>query len=464
MPLGQILIIDDESKLRNLYKRIISLEGFIVYEASDLRSANRIMQREMIDVILCDVHLPDGSGVEFIKRLKTEYSGVELILITAFGNVSEGIQAMKNGAFDYLTKGDDNDKIIPLINKAFEKVCLQKRLNKLEKEVKVAFSFQNIIGKSSLIEETISLAKKIAPSNTSVLLLGETGTGKELFARAIHTNSGRATKPFVAINCSAFSKDLLESELFGYKAGAFTGAIKDKTGLMEEANGGTLFLDEVGEMDFDIQAKFLRVLEVSEFIKLGDTKTSSVDIRLISAANKNLYEEVQAGRFREDLFYRINVFTLRLPSLIERKSDIPLLAKYYMDIYAKKLNKNINEMNKEFIDKLKHHIWPGNIRELKNVIERAVIMSDSPILTELQLPVDIHPAKTNINSSIENYSTLDLESIEKKHIQRVLNLTKGNKVEAARLLKIGVATLYRKIENYDLSLINISNDLKNPHI
>lgn len=453
MSVGQVLIIDDENRLRTLLKRIISLEGYTVHEAADLRSANRVMQREQIDIILCDVHLPDGSGVEFIKRFKSEFPYVELILITAYGNISEGIQAMKNGAFDYLTKGDDNDKIIPLINKAIEKVQLQKRLTKLEKEVKVVFGFDNIIGKSPLIQETISLAKKIADTNVSVLILGETGTGKELFARAIHTGSSRADKPFVAINCSAFSKELLESELFGYKAGAFTGAVRDKIGLMEEANGGTLFLDEIGEMDFDIQAKLLRVLEVNEFIKLGDTKFSHVDIRLISATNKNLLDEVHAGNFREDLFYRINVFTLNLPSLLERRNDIPLLAKYYIDIYAKKMNKKVTEMNHDLIEKLKQHTWPGNIRELKNVIERAVIMAEGNTLTEEHLPTDVYINRNKTN--VLGNSTMDLSSIEKFHIQRILNLTKGNKVEAARLLKIGVATLYRKIETYGLNLNSI---------
>ena len=461
MSLGQILIIDDEHRLRTLLKRIISLEGFTVHEAGDLRSANRVLQREQIDVILCDVHLPDGSGVEFIKRSKSEFPHIELILITAYGNIGEGIQAMKNGAFDYITKGDDNDKIIPLINKANEKVNLQKRLNKLEKEVKGVFGFDNIIGKSPLIQETISLAKKISPTNVSILLLGETGTGKELFARAIHTASHRADKPFVAINCSAFSKDLLESELFGYKAGAFTGAVRDKVGLMEEANEGTLFLDEVGEMDFEIQAKLLRVLEVHEFIKLGDTKFSSVDVRLVCATNKNLYDEVQAGRFREDLFYRINVFTIRLPSLLERKGDISLLAKYYVDIYAKKLNKNVKELSTDLIEKLKQHNWPGNIRELKNVIERAVIMSDGPVLTEQHLPSDIYITK---NKNIQPGNTaLDLETVEKNHIKYVLGLTKGNKVEAAKILKIGIATLYRKVDQYSMNSLHNNGEANEIH-
>ena len=421
----------------------------IVFEANDLRTAKKILQREEIDIILCDVRLPDGSGVNFIHQTKLEYSHIELILFTAYGNIADGVQAMKHGAFDYLIKGDDNDKILPILSKALEKVQLQKRVFKLEKDIKVIFGFENIIGKSSIIKETILIAKKIAPSDISVLLLGETGTGKELFARAIHSGSKRVHKPFVAINCSAFSKELLESELFGHKAGAFTGAIREKYGLQEEAHEGTLFLDEIGEMDIELQAKLLRVLEVNEFFKVGDSKTSRVDIRIISATNKDLYQEVQAGRFREDLYYRLNVFNIKLPSLTERKVDIPVLAKYFIDIYSKKMNKHITEMSSSFADKLNSHLWRGNIRELKNVIERAVIMCDEPFLTQEHLPNDFqnmvlqhcHPVK----------SAFDLETVEKQHIQKVLHFTRGNKMEAARLLKIGVATLYRKLETYGLS-------------
>lgn len=442
-----ILIVDDEQKLRSLFKRVISLEGYRVSEAQDLQSARKILQKEKIDIVLCDVRLPDGNGVDFIKFLSYEYPLIEIILFTAYGGILDGIQAMKNGAFDYLIKGDDNDKLIPLLNKAVEKIQLQNKLINPGKEVKVVFGFDNIIGKSPLIKKTVALAKKVAGSDVSVLLLGETGTGKELFARAIHSASQRASNAFVAVNCSAFSKGLLESELFGHKAGAFTGAFKDKTGLLEEANGGTLFLDEIGEMDIEIQAKLLRVLEVSEFIKVGDTKSSTVNIRIISATNKNLFEEVLAGRFREDLFYRLNVFSMQIPSLIERKNDIPILAKYYMDIFSKKMNKNIREMSNGFVQKLLEHIWRGNIRELKNVIERAVIMCDDALLSEKFLPPEFLMIK---EPGDLNETPYDLRTVEKKHILKILSATGGNKYEAARLLKIGIATLYRKMDSYGL--------------
>lgn len=442
---GKILIIDDEEKLRNLLGRLIKLEGYSVIESGNLKSGMKAIEKEEPDVILCDVKLPDGNGVDFIKDAKTKFPLTEIILLTAYGNISDGIQSMKNGAFDYLAKGDDNDKIIPLLSKAFEKVFLKKRVQQLEKEVGKKYSFESITGKSKAIQAAISLAKKVAPTDANVLLLGETGTGKEVFAQAIHNEGSRKNKPFVALNCSAFSNELLESELFGHKEGAFTGAIKDKKGLIEEANGGTLFLDEIGEMHLDLQSKLLRVLETSEFIKVGDTKSIKVNVRIIAATNKNLEEEIKKGKFREDLFYRLNVFTILLPPLRDRKEDIPELANFYLSFFAGKTNKRFIGINSEAIKILQHQNWKGNIRELKNTIERAVILEDGESLTESSLPSDMQlKLENNFSSSFE------LAEIEKQHILKVLSHTKGNKAEASRLLNIGLTTLYRKIEEYKL--------------
>jgi transcriptional regulator with PAS, ATPase and Fis domain len=292
------------------------------------------------------------------------------------------------------------------------------------------------------------MARKVAPTDATVLLLGETGTGKEVFAQAIHHGSKRANKPFMALNCSAFGKELLESELFGHKAGAFTGASKDKRGLIEEANQGTLFLDEIGEMHIDLQAKLLRVLETSEFIKVGDTKSSRVDVRIIAATNRDLQQEVSEGGFREDLYYRLNVFTISLPSLRDRKKDIPAIAEYYLRFFNRKSNRRIDGMSKDFLDHLQQHEWKGNIRELKNIIERAVILSEGPQLTVDNLPAELQGTTLPMVGPL---SAFDLASVEKLHIQRVLNHTRGNKTEAARLLNIGLTTLYRKIEEYKLS-------------
>jgi two-component system NtrC family response regulator len=427
--------------------RIIRLEGYDVLEAATCKAALKKLEQNEVDIVLCDVKLPDGNGVELIKEIKSIYARVEIILLTAYGNIPDGVQAMKNGAFDYLTKGNDNDKIIPLINRALEKVQLQKRIEKLELQVGKKYAFESILGSSPLIKEAIDFAKKVAPTNASVLLLGETGTGKEVFAQAIHTGSLRAGNPFMALNCSAFGKELLESEIFGHKAGAFTGALKDKKGLIEEAHTGTLFLDEIGEMHIDLQAKLLRVLESSEFIKVGDTKPTKVDVRIIAATNRDLQEEVKTGRFREDLFYRINVFTITLPALRERKKDIPELAASFIKIYAQKSNKRIDGMSRDFSNHLQNHQWKGNIRELKNVIERAVILTESSQLTTDTLPTEL---QINDNSQQSGMSAFELSSVEKLHIQRVLNHTKGNKTEAARLLNIGLTTLYRKIEEYKI--------------
>jgi len=448
MSTGIVLIIDDEEKLRTLLARIIRLEGYTVVEAENLRQGGKILEKEAIDVLLCDVKLPDGNGVDFVQDLKARFPSLETILLTAYGNIADGVRAMKNGAFDYITKGDDNDKIIPLLSRAMEKVQLQKRVRQLEQQVGKRYTFDGVLGESPAITDAINMAKKVAPSEANVLLLGETGTGKEVFAQAIHNGSKRTGKPFVALNCSAFGKELLESELFGHRAGAFTGAAKDKKGLIEEANTGTLFLDEIGEMHIDLQAKVLRVLETYEFIKVGDTRPTKVDVRIIAATNRDLQQEATEGKFREDLYYRLNVFTISLPPLRDRKKDIPLIATYFLKMFAAKGTKRIDAMSKDFLAHLQQHDWKGNIRELKNIIERATILSDGPELTVNDLPTDLKYSSPRPNGPL---SAFDLASVEKLHIQRVLNHTKGNKTEAARLLNIGLTTLYRKIDEYHIS-------------
>ncbi len=445
----KLLIIDDEEKLRLLLARIVSLEGYTVLQAGNAQQALKLLEKEEPEVILCDVKLPDANGVELIQQIKQKLPVSETILLTAYGNIADGVQAIKNGAFDYITKGDDNDKIIPLVARAFEKVQLQKRIHQLEQQVGKQYSFESILGKSNTILQSIALAQKVSTTDANVLLMGETGTGKEVFAQAIHYNSKRNKQNFVAINCSAFSKDLLESEIFGHRAGAFTGAVKDKKGLIEEADKGSLFLDEIGEMPVELQAKLLRVLEAREFIKVGDTKTISVDVRIIAATNRNLEEEVTQGRFREDLYYRLNVFTIELPSLNNRKEDIALFVDFYTKNFAAKLGKVIKGIDKEALKKLEQHNWKGNVRELKNIIERACILTESEQLTVDSLPVDFQlPALASSNSQLSAFS---LASVEKLHIQRVLNHTHGNKTETARLLDIGLTTLYRKIEEYKLA-------------
>jgi len=449
--MNKILIIDDEEKLRTLLSRIISLEGFEVFQSSDLKNGKKRLETTDIDVVISDVKLPDGSGVEFSKTIKEKYPSTEVILLTAYGNIPDGVQAIKNGAFDYITKGDDNNKIIPLVYKAVEKVTLNKRLLQLEKQLDDKQSFENIIGKSKLIESAINSAKKVAVTDATVLLTGETGTGKEVFAQAIHNASNRSKQNFVAVNCSAFSKELLENELFGHKAGAFTGAMKDSKGIFEEANNGTVFLDEIGEMPLDLQAKLLRVLESGEFLKVGDSKPTKVNVRIIAATNRDLQKEIDNGNFREDLYYRINIFNIVLPSLRDRTSDIEDLAYSFLKKYTSKIGKKISSISTDYLNILKQHSWKGNIRELRNVIERSVILEDSLGLTVNSLPFDLQQIPTAQTTSDKLFSAFSMASAEKIHIQKILNYTKGNKAEAARLLEIGIATLYRKIEEYKIS-------------
>lgn len=439
-----ILVIDDEQKLASLIARILELEGFQVFKAFTAKEGLKVLMLEEIHVVISDVKLPDINGVELVKLIKEKKPFVEVISLTAYGTIADGIQAIKNGGFDYITKGDDNEKIIPLVYKAIEKAQLQLRLFNLEARITGKYSFDHILGHSKAIQEAINTAKKVAPTDTTVLLLGETGTGKEVFAESIHYESGRRMQSFVAVNCSSFPAELLESELFGYKAGSFTGAVKDKKGLFEEANNGTIFLDEVGEMSLELQAKLLRVLESRSFIKIGDTQTTKVNIRILAATNRDLQKEAEAGNFRLDLFYRLSVFTIKLPSLNERKQDIELIAKHYLKQFADKVNKRVERMSDEFIQELTHHHWKGNVRELKNVIERVVILAEKGVIGADLLPVEFRTAHIQSNA-------LDLESIEQQHIYKVLNYTHGNKTEAARLLNIGLTTLYRKLDQYKLS-------------
>lgn len=448
-----LLIIDDEEKIRTLLSKILVLEGYEVLKAMDLQSASKILSKEnqKIDVILCDVKLPDGSGIDFTQRIKSQFPQIEIILLTAYGSIPDGVQAMKNGAFDYLVKGDDNEKIIPLVAKAVQKVKSTPQnssASTLTSATNHLFTFETIIGENQDFLKIKSMAEKVAKTDTTVLILGETGTGKELFAQAIHSASARKEKPFMAINCSAFGKDILESELFGHRAGAFTGAIKDKKGLFEEANQGTVFLDEVGEMNLELQAKLLRVLETQRFIKVGDTKTTQINVRIIAATNRNLLEDAQKNYFRQDLYYRLSVFTIQLPALRERKSDILLLASHFKAIFAHKMQKNKVSFSPSAIQKLQNYTWQGNIRELRNVIERSMILVESENTIEAE---DIWLDKMNEqNLDSEDDMVFELKEIEKKHIQKILHYTQNNKTETARLLGIGLTTLYRKLEEFKM--------------
>ena len=444
----RILVIDDEEKLRRLLARTLSLEGYQVLSAATVKSALAVLEEHPVQVVVSDVKLPDGSGVALTQTIKERYPATEVVVLTAYGTIADGVQAIRNGAFGYLVKGDDHDKIIPMVSQAADKAKLQFKVLELEEKIAQKHSFDRVIGSSPAIQQTLALARKVAATDTSVLLTGETGTGKEVFAQAIHYAGPRKHRRFVAVNCSAFGHELLESEMFGHKAGSFTGAVKDKRGLLEEADEGTIFLDEVGEMNLDLQAKLLRVLEEGTFIKVGETQETRVNVRVIAATNRNLEQASEAGIFRLDLFYRLAVFQVKLPSLNERLEDIPALASYFVDTLSVRVGKKVRSMHPAFSKALQQHFWKGNIRELRNVIERCIILTDTDQLTPDLLPPDFEQAPLSAQPPLPH--SLDLSHVERNHIQRVLEHTEGNKTKTAELLGIGLTTLYRKIHEYGL--------------
>jgi DNA-binding NtrC family response regulator len=469
-----ILIVEDEENLRGLLSKILSLEGHQVYEAGDVASGKEILRQERIMLVLTDVMLPDSNGIEFTKYVRNEYPLAEVIVLTAFGNVKDGVRAMKLGAFDYLTKGDGDDRLPIVVRKAMEKALLNHQVNEMEFRLDAKSSFGKIIGKSRAVHQTIELAKKVAVTDTTVLLLGETGTGKELLSEAIHLASRRRKGPFIPINCAAIPKDLQESELFGHKKGAFTGAVTDKKGYFEVADRGTILLDELGEMSPELQAKLLRVLETKTFNRVGDTQPIPVDIRVIAATNRNLVTEDNES-FRRDLYYRLSAFTIDLPPLRDRKDDIDLLVMHLIKENVERTHKVIERIDPDFMAQLKKYDWPGNVRELKNVVERAVILADRNELTVDTLPREIlngravpqlpeavlakatfaaaGPLNLPLTADIPltDEGTVDLKSVEQDHILRVLGMVNGNKSEAAKRLDIGLATLYRKLKEYKIS-------------
>ena len=443
--MNKILIIDDEPTIRMLLSRLLELEGYEVLKAKDRATALYTLKKQEVQVVLCDVFLPDGNGVDMVQELQQLVPAAKIVLLTAHGNIPDGVQAIKNGAFDYIVKGDDNRKIIPIVSRAMEVIASEQKKKSSTAPTPQLHTLETVVGKSAAISDIIRQARKVAATDVAVLINGETGTGKEVFAQAIHSASHRSNEAFLALNCSAFSRELLESELFGYKAGAFTGAVKDKKGLLEEANHGTIFLDEIGEMALELQSKLLRVLETGEFVKVGDTKSTCVDVRILSATNRNLKDEIANGRFREDLYFRLSVFRIELPPLRQRKEDILLLAQHFAERFSRQIGCPVPVLSPETKKLFLSYPWPGNVREMMNAIEHALIVCDGEI-TNRDLPIDMLSSDTASSTD----ESLDLKSVERNHIIRVLHHTNGNKTETARLLKIGLTTLYRKIEEYGI--------------
>jgi len=444
----RVLIVDDEFQLLEAFKKKLSKEGMEVFTASNGQEAMSIITEETLDIGLFDIKLPDTDGVDLLGRLRETQPTAEVIMLTGYASVDTAIRSMKLGAYDYLTKPVKLSELHTVILKAYEKKQLKEKTIVLEEQLQRIEVHDKLVGDSkeiNIVKKAISL---VGNSNVPVLILGETGTGKELVARAIHAQSSRAGSPFRIINASNLQESILESELFGYKKGAFTGAQTDKVGLLQIATRGTFFVDEVADMGMPIQSKLLRVLETGAFRKLGDTKEITVDVRFIFATNKVIEEEVKANRFRKDLFYRLNTFVIQVPPLRDRKDDIPILTKYFLEKHARKGSRKA--VSKQAMNLLVAYHWPGNVRELANVIERAILISANRseiISDDLPQTIALPSFATVERKRALSQDTLRLDSMEKEHIEKVLEFADGNKSKAARLLGISRKKLYQKIES-----------------
>jgi DNA-binding NtrC family response regulator len=444
----RVLIVDDEYQLLEAFKKKLSKEGMEVFTASNGQEAIAILKQETLDIGLFDIKLPDTDGVELLEKLREIQPTAEVIMLTGYASVDTAIRSMKLGAYDYLTKPVKLSELHTVILKAYEKKQLKDKTIVLEEQLQRVEVHDKFIGESKEINAVKKAISLVGNSNVPVLILGETGTGKELVARAIHAQSSRAANPFVIINASNLQESILESELFGYKKGAFTGAQTDKVGLLQIANTGTFFVDEVADMGMPIQSKLLRVLETGAFRKLGDTKEITVDVRFIFATNKIIEEEVKANRFRKDLFYRLNTFVIQVPPLRDRKDDISILTKYFLEKHARKGNRKA--VSRQALNLLVTYHWPGNVRELANVIERAILISadrSEIIPDDLPQAIVLPSFATEERKRSLSQDTLRLDSMEKEHIEKVLEFAGGNKSKAARLLGISRKKLYQKIES-----------------
>jgi two-component system response regulator AtoC len=452
----RVLIVDDEKNMRHMLQVMLKKAGYNAETVADGVEGLDLMEKNDFDFILCDLRMPNMDGMTFLKKSRETYPEQTFIMMSAYGTIDTALDAMKIGAYDYISKPFKQDEVLLTLKKAEERERLKRENIKLQdkiKKIEQKYSFGNIVARSEAMAQVFDLVEKVADHKTTVLITGESGTGKELIAKAIHSNGGRASATMVSINCGGIPENLLESELFGYKKGAFTDATKNKLGRFEEADGGTIFLDEIGELPLALQVKLLRVLQEEEITPLGSTGSKKIDVRVITATSKDLYWEVEESRFREDLFYRINVMKIHLPPLRERRGDIPLLIGYFIDIFNKKLTKNIEGLSSEAMPILMGYSWPGNIRELENVMERAVLLAKGRWIT----PADLPPAVTSdqrVPLSVSPEDTLSIKKasrrMERDLIQKALELTGGNRTKASKILEISRPILISKIKEYKL--------------
>jgi two-component system, NtrC family, response regulator HydG len=441
-----LLIADDDPGLRESLERTLTREGYRVVLASDGRAALERVQAGGVDLIVTDLKMPGLTGLELLRAAKAIMPDVDVILLTAFGTVEEAVKAMKDGAYDFLTKPFRREQLIKLIDKALERRELIEQNRALKKQLEDIRAKGQMIGDSPSWRRMMTLVEQVADSSATVLIQGESGSGKELVARTIHERSARRNGPFVAVNCAALPETLLESELFGYEKGAFTGAAGRKEGRFELAHAGTLFLDEVADLSLVTQPKILRVLQEGEFERLGGTRLLQVDVRIVTATNQDLAEMVKDKRFREDLYYRLNVITVRVPPLRERHEDIRLLAQHYLRIYGAKNGRKLEGFSNEAIERLESYAWPGNVRELENLVERTVILARKDRIDAEDLPEEVMGVKRPPRDAILELVGTPLADIEQRLLDETLRITGGNKTQAAKLLGIDVRTVARKLE------------------
>lgn len=452
-----VLIIDDEENMRYMLQLTLENEGYKVELASNGTEGIEKIQQSHFDFVICDVKMPKVSGLDVLVSVIESSPNIPVIMISAYGTIDTAIQAMKQGAYDYVMKPFKHDEILLTLKKAEERERLRLENQFLRQEVEKKYRFENIIGKSSQMQEIFRKIEKITNYKTTVLITGESGTGKELAAKAIHYTGNRKNASFVAVNCGAIPRDLLESELFGHVKGAFTGAINHKIGLILQANSGTLFLDEIGELPLDLQVKLLRFLQEGEIRRVGDTRTMKVDVRVIAATSRNLVEAVEQGLFREDLYYRLNVVPVHIPPLRERREDIALLIRHFLKKYTREMEKDIQHISDDTMRALLEYEWKGNVRELENMLERAIVMTEGTIITTEYLPDELLKTHSQIilkipesRFSIKNVSKEVVQIAEKTLISRALKQTENNRTQAAKLLQISHRALMYKLKEYDL--------------
>ncbi len=444
-----ILIVDDEQEIRDSLSEVLTDEGYLTYTAENGKVALTMLEDLHYDIIISDIKMPELDGVALLQKVKEQAPDTFVILITSYGSTETAIEAMRHGAIDYVLKPLDFDELILRIKNIVLHKDLIREVRFLRQEISSQYNYEHIIGESVAMKRMYKLIDKVAPSTSTVLVAGRSGTGKELVARAIHARSERAHRPFVAINCGAIPETLFESELFGYKKGAFTGASKDKDGVFKAAAGGTLFLDEVGEIPLQVQVKLLRVIETREIKPLGSNVVIPVNVRLLAATNRDLVKEVEIGRFREDLYYRLNIIEIYLPALAERKDDIPLLVNHFVNKYNNELKRRIVGVENDAMKLLVNYNWKGEVRELENIIERAVLLSDGDMISVEDLP---ERAQKSANSGYPDNLKEATRDFEKSHIVQTLDRSDGDKAKAAETLGIGLSSLYRKIDDMGIEV------------